>query len=111
MRLAGDPVNSVDLQSDIVRIPMEEGNIVSLQSTGTKQLPSFKLENAIDEIQIEAVKSIFHFDKPLNVIGSHFAETDFGIAFRLNMKELRLLRVFLIIWNTYEKRYSPAAQI
>ena len=27
VRLAGDPVNSVDLQSRTVRIPMEEGNM------------------------------------------------------------------------------------
>ncbi len=60
---------------------MEEGNIVSLQSTGTKQLPSFLLENAIDEFQIETVKSIFHFDKPLNVIGLHFADTDLESLF------------------------------
>jgi DNA-3-methyladenine glycosylase II len=82
VRLAGDPVNSVDLQSHTVRIPMEQGNVVSLQSTGTKQLPSFRLENAIDEFQIEAVKSIFHFDKPLDTIGSHFAGTDLGSLFR-----------------------------
>ena len=27
VRLAGDPVNSVDLQNRTIRIPMEEGNI------------------------------------------------------------------------------------
>ena len=80
-RLARDPVNTVDLQSCSVRIPMEEGNIVSLQSTGTKQLPSFNMEGAIDEIQIETVRSIFHFDKPLDAIGNHFAKTDLGALF------------------------------
>jgi DNA-3-methyladenine glycosylase II len=81
VRLAGDPVNSVDLQNHTVRIPMEEGNSVTLQSTGTKKSPSFKLLNAIDENQIEAVKSIFHFDKPLDAIGAHFADTDLGPLF------------------------------
>ena len=81
VRLAGDPVNAVDLQSNTVRIPMEEGNSITLQSTGTKKSPSFKLENAIDENQIETVKSIFHFDKSLNAIGAHFANTDLGSLF------------------------------
>ena len=81
VRLAGDPVNSVDLQSQIVRIPMEQGNNVTLQSTGTKQLPAFIVKNAIDDFQIETVKSIFHFDKPLDAIGLHFAGTDLGPLF------------------------------
>jgi len=81
VRLAGDPVNSVDLQSRIVRIPMEEGNNITLQSTGTKQLPAFIVKNAIDDVQIETVKSIFHFDKPLDAIGLHFAGTDLGAVF------------------------------
>ena len=51
------------------------------------------MENAIDDIQIETVKSIFHFDKPLDAIGLHFAETDLGRYF-LNMKGLRSLKVF-----------------
>lgn len=69
-------MNSVDLPNQIVRIPMEEGNIITLQSTGTKQLPAFTIENAIDEIQIEKVKSIFHFNKSLEAIEAHFADTD-----------------------------------
>ncbi|MBO0601454.1 DNA-3-methyladenine glycosylase 2 family protein [Sporosarcina sp. E16_3] len=60
---------------------MEEGNCVTLQSIGTKQLPSFIVGNAIDAIQIEKVKSIFHFDKPLDAIGLHFAGTDLGSLF------------------------------
>jgi len=81
VRLAGDLVNSVDVQNRIVRIPMQEGNNVTLQSTGTKQLPAFIVENAIDDIQIESVKSIFHFDKPLDAIGLHFAGTELGSLF------------------------------
>lgn len=81
VRLAEDPVNWVDLQSRTVRIPMDAGNIVTLQSTGTKLSPSFILENAVDEFQIEEVKSIFHFDKSLDAIGSHFADTDLGPLF------------------------------
>ena len=94
VRLAGDPVNSVDLQSRTVRIPMEEGNSVTLQSTGTKQLPSFIVENAIDDIQIETVKSIFHFDKPLGCNRSHILLEQILDRYFLNMKGLRLLKVF-----------------
>lgn len=80
-RLARDPVNTVDLHSCSVRIPMKEGNIVHLQSTGTKQFPSFNIVDAIDENQVKTVKSIFHFDKPLDAIGNHFANTDLGALF------------------------------
>nr|WP_225942274.1 DNA-3-methyladenine glycosylase [Sporosarcina limicola] len=65
----------------MVRIPMEEGNILNLQGMGTADQPSFVLKNAVDELQIEAVKSIFHFDKPLDGIGAHFADTDLGPIF------------------------------
>lgn len=60
---------------------MEEGNNITLQSTGTKQLPAFIVGNAIDDSQIETVKSIFHFDKPLDAIGLHFVGTDLGPLF------------------------------
>ncbi|NYF24038.1 DNA-3-methyladenine glycosylase [Sporosarcina sp. JAI121] len=75
-RLAGDPVNSVDLAKRTVRFPMLEGNIVTLQSIGTTRQPSFIIEDATDEFQIKEIKSIFHFDKPLDEIGTHFTGTD-----------------------------------
>lgn len=80
-RLSGDPVNSVDVPNRSIRIPMEEGNIIKLQATGTKELPSFILGGALDELQIEEVKSNFHFNQSLDEIGSHFMATDLAPIF------------------------------
>lgn len=75
-RLATDPVNSVDLVKREIRIPMEEGNIVSLGGVGTTESPSFLLKNGMDQKQIEKIKSIFHFNRPLDAITNHFEGTD-----------------------------------
>ncbi|MCM3742646.1 DNA-3-methyladenine glycosylase [Sporosarcina luteola] len=75
-RLATDPVNAVDLSKREIRIPMEEGNIVSLVATGSTAIPSFKLENVIDENQLDHIKTLFHFDRPLDMIAHHFRGTD-----------------------------------
>lgn len=75
-RLATDPVNSVDLVKREIRIPMEEGNIVSLCGVGTTESPSFLLKNGMDQKQVEKIKSIFHFNRPLDAITNHFEGTD-----------------------------------
>jgi DNA-3-methyladenine glycosylase II len=75
-RLARDPVNAVDVQRRIVRVPMEEGNVITLRGTGTTAISTFTLEGAIDLDQIEEIKSIFHFDRPLIEIAAHFKGTD-----------------------------------
>ncbi|WP_432359743.1 DNA-3-methyladenine glycosylase family protein [Sporosarcina sp. UB5] len=75
-RLASDPVNTVHLENREIRIPMEEGNIVSLSGIGTTAAPSFILKNAIDENQVNQIKSIFHLDRPLDKIANHFKGTD-----------------------------------
>jgi DNA-3-methyladenine glycosylase II len=75
-RLVRDPVNAVDVQRRIVRVPMEEGNVITLRGTGTTAISTFTLEGAIDLDQIEEIKSIFHFDRPLIEIAAHFKGTD-----------------------------------
>lgn len=75
-RLGGDPVNAVDLSKREVHIPMEEGNIVTLRGAGSTESPSFVLENFMDDGQVDKIKSIFHFDRPLNTIANHFKGTD-----------------------------------
>ncbi|MDW0115923.1 DNA-3-methyladenine glycosylase [Sporosarcina thermotolerans] len=75
-RLAGDPVNAVDLQKREVKIPMEEGNVITLRGLGTTDSPSFLLENAIDESQVDKVKSFFHFDRRLDTVSDHFRDTN-----------------------------------
>jgi len=81
-RLSGDPVNSVDALNRSIRIPMEVGNIIKVQATGTKELPSFILDGALDEIQIEEVKTNFHFNQSLDGISSHFMKTDLAPIFK-----------------------------
>ncbi|MFS0576780.1 DNA-3-methyladenine glycosylase [Sporosarcina sp. 179-K 3D1 HS] len=75
-RLAADPVNAVDLQKREVRIPMEEGNIVTLRGVGSIEAPLFELENVRGDAQVEKVKSIFHFNRRLDTIARHFLNTD-----------------------------------
>ena len=93
-RLARDPVNAVDVQRRIVRVPMEEGNVITLQGTGTTAIPTFILEGAIDLDQIEEIKSIFHFDRPLIAIAAHFEGTDLGAAISRRMKAHHSSKVF-----------------
>lgn len=81
-RLAGDPVNAVDLAKREIHIPMEEGNVVSLRGTGSTAAPSFEINNVIDEKQLQYIKSIFHFDRPLDVIANHFEGTDLEQLFK-----------------------------
>ncbi|MEK3934693.1 DNA-3-methyladenine glycosylase [Sporosarcina sp. FSL W7-1349] len=75
-RLAADPVHAVDLQKREVRIPMEEGNIVTLRGVGSTEVPLFELEHVRDDVQVEKVKSIFHFNRRLDTIARHFLNTD-----------------------------------
>jgi len=80
-RLAGDPINCVNIQERVVRIPMEDGNIVTLRGLGTLQSPSFVIEDAIDMSQVEEIKSIFGMNESLAEIGEHFARTDLAKVF------------------------------
>ncbi|MFD1929071.1 DNA-3-methyladenine glycosylase family protein [Sporosarcina siberiensis] len=80
-RLSNEAMNSVDLSTNSIRFPMEEGNVVKLQATGTTERPSFLLEGTLDEAQVEEVKSIFHFDRSLTDIQSHFMNTDLAPIF------------------------------
>ncbi|MHA6258510.1 DNA-3-methyladenine glycosylase family protein [Sporosarcina sp. CAU 1771] len=80
-RLSGDPVNYVAIDERFVRIPMKEGNNITLRGTGTKEAPKFQLENALNESQIKEVMSIFHLDKSLDEVHSHFMETDLAPIF------------------------------
>ncbi|AOV08426.1 DNA-3-methyladenine glycosylase family protein [Sporosarcina ureilytica] len=81
-KLAGDPVNSVDMLNRSIRFPMEEGNIVTLQAMGTKESPSFLLKGILNEAQKDMVKSIFHFNEPLDEIYLHFMDSDLAPIFQ-----------------------------
>ncbi|QBQ07114.1 DNA-3-methyladenine glycosylase 2 family protein [Sporosarcina pasteurii] len=83
-RLAGDPVNSVDILNRSIRFPMEEGNVVTLQATGMKEAPSFVLNGILNDVQLNTVKDIFHFNQPLEDIHLHFQDTDLAPIFNIH---------------------------
>ena len=80
-RLAASPVNAVDCAQRMIRIPMAEGNIVTLRGMGTTQQPAFTIEGVLHDFQVEEIKSIFHFDRPLDGVQSHFVGTDLEALF------------------------------
>lgn len=55
--------------------------MIELRGIGTKERPSFKLSGALNETQIEEIKSIFHFNESLHEIQSHFSMTDLAPVF------------------------------
>ncbi|MEK5040865.1 DNA-3-methyladenine glycosylase family protein [Sporosarcina sp. FSL K6-3457] len=75
-RLAASPINAVDCAQRIIRIPMAEGNVVTIRGTGTTQQPTFFIQGLLDDVQLEEIKEIFHFDRPLDGIQKHFIGTD-----------------------------------
>lgn len=92
-RLVGNPVNSVNLEKRFIRVPMQEGNNVTIQATGTTQSPSFICKGAESNLQIEEVKTIFQFAVPLDAISTHFIGTDLELIFKEH-KGTPLIRSF-----------------
>ena len=80
-RLAGNPVHAVDLTKRLVRVPMDLGNLVTVQAVGTLQEPKFLLSDIHDEGQLNYIKWVFHFEEPLDHIAAHFAKTDLATLF------------------------------
>lgn len=81
IRLAGDPVNKVDMEQKMVYIPTEERNIITLQSVGTMKKASFLIKGFKDEQQLQRTKEILHLDRSLDHIHDHFQATDLGPIF------------------------------
>ncbi|MBD7907315.1 DNA-3-methyladenine glycosylase family protein [Sporosarcina gallistercoris] len=81
-RLSGTPVNSVDHQLRLARVPMEEGNLVTVRATGTSQEPNFIIEGIMGEEQLARIKWIFHFEESLDGVAAHFAQTDLAPIFK-----------------------------
>lgn len=78
-RLALDPLNAVDMENKTVKVPLET-SIITLKSTGTFEEPAFTFTGVESDEQLQKMMSIFHFDRSLEPISAHFAET--------NLKEL-----------------------
>ncbi|WP_040287018.1 DNA-3-methyladenine glycosylase family protein [Sporosarcina koreensis] len=83
-RLAGNPVHAVDLEGRLVRVPMEEGNLVTVQGTGTVREPSFRISGLLNGEQLAHIRWVFHFDEPLDGIAAHFANTDLVPVFAVH---------------------------
>lgn len=81
IRLAGDPVNQVDMNRKLVYIPTEERNIVTLQSIGTVEQPSFHVKGFKDEMQLQRIQEIFHLNRSLDSIYQHFQRTELHSVF------------------------------
>lgn len=79
-RLALDPLNYVDVNQKIVKIPLEN-SIITLQSIGTFQEPKFNLIGVESDDQWKRIMSIFHFHKSLEPVSSHFANTNLNELF------------------------------
>ena len=60
---------------------MDEGNVIIVQATGTKEHPSFSLSGALNNSQIQKVSEILHFNDSLDEISAHFAHTDLAPIF------------------------------
>lgn len=79
-RLSLDPLHAIDLTEKSVKVPMEEGNIITVKSVGTSEKPVFALHGA-EEGQIEKVKELFHFHQSLDLVNEHFKETSLALLF------------------------------
>lgn len=95
IRLAGDPVNAVDLEKKTVLIPREEGNLIILRSVGTKERPIFEIDGALHEKQMNDIQEIFHFHQSLDEVKNHFLQTDLAPVFKA-YEGMPLIRSFTL---------------
>ncbi|TQR20271.1 DNA-3-methyladenine glycosylase family protein [Psychrobacillus vulpis] len=78
-RLALDPLNAVNVNEQSIKIPLDN-SIITIQSIGSFEEPKFNLIGIKTAEQLERISSIFHFDRSLEPVNAHFANT--------NLKEL-----------------------
>ncbi|KPB06170.1 DNA-3-methyladenine glycosylase family protein [Bacillus sp. CHD6a] len=86
-RLSIDPLMVVDQKARSVKVPMYQGEtpvVIEVQAIGTKQNPSFQLYSTatVTDKEIQHIKAIFQWDKPLQDIANHFARTDLATIFQ-----------------------------
>ncbi|WP_277586395.1 DNA-3-methyladenine glycosylase family protein [Psychrobacillus antarcticus] len=79
-RLALDPLNSVDLSNQTVKVPLDE-TIITVESIGTFYEPKFILTGLETKEQYERVTSILHFNRSLEPIQKHFLNTNLQSLF------------------------------
>ncbi|MED4352075.1 DNA-3-methyladenine glycosylase [Schinkia azotoformans] len=88
-RHAIDPLNQVDLQKRLIKVPIliEEKNqyIVEVTGLGTVNKPVFKLtgnNSKQKEAQIKRISEIFQWNTPLKQVNRHFQQTDLRDLFQ-----------------------------
>ncbi|RNF38499.1 DNA-3-methyladenine glycosylase family protein [Planococcus salinus] len=79
-RLSLDPLHAIDISEKQVKVPMEEGNVVTVKAVGTTEDPMFLLQG-IKEGQVEKVKELFHFHQSLEPVAAHFKKTSLAALF------------------------------
>lgn len=80
-RLSMDPLISLNKEERYVLVPTEDRSIYKVQATGTTKSPTFVIEGTKNEQQLQNLKEIFHFDRSLEPIHAHFAETNLASLF------------------------------
>lgn len=86
-RLSIDPLMVINQKERTVKVPIYQEElpiVITVQATGTKQEPSFQLtSNAnLTEKEIHHIKNIFQWNKPLQAIQDHFANTELAPIFK-----------------------------
>lgn len=74
-RLSLDPLKSVDLANQIVRVPLDH-SIITVRSIGSHREPKFILTGIESDEQLQRILSIFHFDRSLDAVHAHFIKTN-----------------------------------
>ncbi|WP_075617347.1 DNA-3-methyladenine glycosylase family protein [Paenisporosarcina indica] len=80
-RLSMDPIISLNKEQRFVLVQTNEKKICKIQATGTTDNPSFQIEGTFSESQLQSIKEIFHFDRSLQPIHDHFANTNLAKLF------------------------------
>jgi len=91
-RLSLDPLHAVDLTEKRVKVPMAEGNSVTVQALGTTEKPLFSIEG-MKGGQAEKIMELFHFHQSLEPVNEHFKETGLAQLFEEH-KGTPLIREF-----------------
>ncbi|HSO58844.1 MAG TPA: DNA-3-methyladenine glycosylase [Paenisporosarcina sp.] len=81
-RLSMDPLVFLNKEERYVLVPTEEQVVYKVQATGTTESPAFKIEGSINEKELQKIKEIFHFDRSLEPIHTHFASTNLAALFK-----------------------------
>lgn len=80
-RLSMDPLISLNKEERYVSVPIEEKLVCKVQATGTTESPTFVIEGTKNARQLQNIKEIFHFDRSLEPIHTHFTDTNLAPIF------------------------------